>query len=191
MTDSVAAKIDSMRFLRFLHVCAALFVAVLVTAPAPMRADTKAPKTAAAKAAPARTSINWRAINAGEAEAKKKGKVALYFFTAEWCGPCHLLEEQVFSVPEVAAQVEKDFVPIAVQDRARETGKNAPEMLALADRYGLRGFPTLVVSRPKLATNVTLEGWEGRGAAIEFLKTGKKRFLDAELKPNAKTGARK
>jgi thiol:disulfide interchange protein len=187
LTDSVAAKIDPMRVFRFLHVCAAGLVAVLVTAPAPLRADTKAPKTAAAKAAPARTSINWRAINAGEAEAKKKGKPALYFFTAEWCGPCRLLAEQVFAVPEVAAQVEKDFVPIAVQDRAREIGKNAPEMLALADRYGLRGFPTLVVSRPKLAANVTLEGWEGRGAAIEFLSSGKKRFLDLEKK----TGARK
>ena len=131
--------------------------------------------------------VKWRAITAGEAEAKKSGKPALYFFTAEWCGPCHLLEEQVFRVPEVAAQVEKDFVPIVVQDRARETGKNVPEMLALADRYGLRGFPTLVVSRPNLAANVTLEGWEGRGAAVEFLRTGKKRLLDVEKK----TGVRK
>ncbi len=135
--------------------------------------------------------VKWRAITAGEAEAKKSGKPALYFFTAEWCGPCHLLEEQVFRVPEVAAQVEKDFVPIVVQDRMRETGKNAPEMLALADRYGLRGFPTLVVSRPNLAANVTLEGWEGRGTAIEFLKTGKTRFVELEKKPRKKSGARK
>lgn len=135
-------------------------------------------------AAPARTSINWRAIKAGEAEAKKSGKPALYFFTADWCGPCHLLEKQVFAVPDVAAQVEKDFVPIVVQDRMRETGRSAPEMLALANRYGLRGFPTLVVSRPHLAANVTLVGWEGRAAAVEFLKTGKKRFLDLEKKPH-------
>ncbi len=130
--------------------------------------------------------VKWRAIAAGEVEAKKSGKPALYFFTAAWCGPCHLLEDQVFRVPEVAAQVEKDFVPIVVQDRARETGKNAPEMLALADRYGLRGFPTLVVSRPNLAANVTLEGWEGRGAAVEFLRTGKKRLLELEKKPGVK-----
>ncbi|MCM3876840.1 MAG: thioredoxin family protein [Thermoanaerobaculia bacterium] len=175
-----------MRVFRFLHVCAAGLVAVFLTGAAPSRAERTAPKTAAAKAAPARTSINWRAIVAGEAEAKKKGKPALYFFTADWCGPCHLLEDQVFAVPDVAAQVEKDFVPIVVQDRMRETGRNAPEMLALADRYGLRGFPTLVVSRPKLATNVTLEGWEGRGAAVEFLRSGKKRFLDVEKKPGVK-----
>jgi len=185
LTDSAAAKIAPMGVLRFHRACAAGLVAVFLNGPAPSRAETTAPKTAA-KTAPARTSINWRAIVAGEAEAKKSGKPVLYFFTAAWCGPCHLLEDQVFAVPEVAAQVEKDFVPIVVPDLLRETGKNAPEMLALADRYGLRGFPTLVVSRPNLAANVTLEGWEGRRAAAEFLRSGKKRFLDVEVKPGVK-----
>ena len=177
-----------MRVLRFSRAFSAGLFAVFLIAPGASLADSTAPKTAGAKAAP--TSINWRAIAAGEAEAKKGGKPALYFFTAAWCGPCHLLEEQVFAVPEVAAQVEKDFVPIVVQDRARETGRNAPEMLALADRYGLRGFPTLVVSRPRLGDQVKLEGWEGRGAAVEFLKTAKKRFLEVEKKPGMKTGAK-
>jgi len=61
---------------------------------------------------------------------------------------------------------------------------------SLADRYGLRGFPTLVVSRPRLGDQVKLEGWEGRGAAVEFLKTAKKRFLEVEKKPGMKTGAK-
>jgi thiol:disulfide interchange protein len=186
LTGLAAAKIAPRRVLRFLHACAAGLVVVSLTAAAVSHADTTAPKKAAAKAAPARTSVSWRAIAAGETESKRSGKPALYFFTAAWCGPCHLLEDQVFAVPEVAAQVEKDFVPIVVQDRMRETGKNAPEMLALADRYDLRGFPTLVVSRPHLAANVMLVGWEGHRAAVEFLKTGKKRFLDVEKKPGAK-----
>jgi thiol:disulfide interchange protein len=172
-----------MRIRRVFPACVVVFF--LLSATAPALADTSAPRTAASKAS-AKTSINWRMINSGEVEAKKSGKPALYFFTAAWCGPCHLLEQQVFAVPDVAAQVEKDFVPIVVADRMRETGKNAPEMLALADRYGLRGFPTLVVSRPKLAAHVAHEGWDGPGAAIEFLKTGKKRFLDSENKPGAK-----
>lgn len=157
----------------------------LVAVAAPALADPVAVKTGASKA-PAKTSISWRAINAGEAEAKKKGKPALYYFTADWCGPCHLLERQVFAVPEVAAQVEKDYVPIVVTDRMRETGRNAPEMLALADLHGLRGFPTLVVSRPGLGSHVALVGWEGPGTAIEFLRTGRKRFLDSETKQGAK-----
>jgi len=124
--------------------------------------------------------VKWRPIAAGEAEAKKTGKPVLYFFTADWCGPCHLLEQQVFSRKDVAAQIAKDFIPVVVQDRQRETGRNAPEMLKLADRYGLRGFPTLVVSRPGLERGITMEGWDGPERAIEFLKVARQRLLAAE-----------
>lgn len=173
MRVSTAAKIESMRALRFFPSVAV--VAVLLAVPGPSRAAT-----AASTARPGEASIKWRAIAAGETEARKSGKPALYFFTAAWCQPCHLLDGEVFAVPETAAQVERDYVPIRVEDRMREAGRNTPEMLAVASRYGLQGFPTLVVSRPGLAANVTLVGWEGRGKALDFLKTAKKRFLDLE-----------
>jgi len=156
----------------------AALVATLLFVPGPSRSDT-----GASKAATGKETIKWRSIASGNAEAKRRGKPALYFFTAAWCGPCRLLEGQVFAVPEMAAQIERDFVPIEVTDHARETGSNSPEMLALADRYRLRGFPTLVVSRPGLAANLMLEGWQGREAAVVFLKTAKRRFLGLEKKP--------
>ena len=172
-----AAKIESMHAFRFFPSFVGTIVAVLLAVPGPSRAATKA-----SKAVPGEASIKWRAIAAGEAEAKKSGKLALYFFTAAWCQPCHLLDGQVFAVPETAAQVERDYIPILVEDRMREIGRNTPEMLALASRYGLQGFPTLVVSRPGHAVNVALVGWEGREKAFNFLKIAKKRFLDLEKK---------
>ena len=144
--------------------------------------------TAAGRAHAASPSlVKWRPIVAGEAEAKKSGKLILYFFTADWCGPCRLLEQQVFSQKAVADQIAKDYVPILVRDVSRETGKNAPEMVKLADRYGLRGFPTLVVSRPGFGKGITLEGWDGPGMAIEFLRGARQRFLTAEKSEKKKT----
>jgi thiol:disulfide interchange protein len=141
--------------------------------------------SAARAGAPQKGRVKWRSIAAGEAEAKKTGKPVLYFFTADWCGPCHLLEEQVFSRKDVAELIARDFVPVVVRDEMRETGRDSPEMIALADRYGLRGFPTLVVSRPGLERNVTMEGWDGPELAIEFLKTARQRFTAAEKKRKA------
>ncbi|MGZ5428675.1 MAG: thioredoxin family protein, partial [Thermoanaerobaculia bacterium] len=62
---------------------AAALVAILLAVPGPSRSDTSA-----SKAAPGKEPIKWRSIASGEAEAKKSGKPALYFFTAAWCGPC-------------------------------------------------------------------------------------------------------
>ena len=71
-------------------------------------------------------------------------------------------------------------MPVVVRDVERETGKNSPEMLRLADLYGLRGFPTLVVSRPGFDRRVAMEGWDGAERAIEFLKGARQRLLTAE-----------
>ncbi len=134
-------------------------VAVLLAVPASSRSDTNA-----SKVAPAKEAIKWRSIVSGNAEAKKSGKPALYFFTAAWCHPCRLLEGQVFAVPETAAQIEKDFVPIEVEDRMRETGRNSPEMLALADRYRLAGVSDARRVAPGTRGERDARGLAGQGS---------------------------
>ena len=73
-------------------------------------------------------------------------------------------------------------MPIVVADRMRETGKNAPEMLALADRYGLAGSRRSSSRVPASPRRDARGLGRARDAAFEFLKTAQKRFLDLEKK---------
>ncbi len=124
--------------------------------------------------------LRWRTIPAGEAEARKTGKPALYFFTAEGCGPCHDLQNELFSDAKVAAAVEKRYIPIRCEDRYREDGANPPGFDDLARRYGLRAFPTLVVSRPGSGKGIRMTGWGGIEATREFLDVAASRLVEGE-----------
>ncbi|MFI5181901.1 MAG: thioredoxin family protein [Thermoanaerobaculia bacterium] len=124
--------------------------------------------------------LKWREIAQGEAEAKKTGKPALYFFTAEWCGPCHAIQREVFADPKVAAAIEKRYVPILCEDRFRQDGANPPGFDDLASRFSLRGFPTLIVARPGSAKGFRLTGWPGADETREFLDVSADRLRERE-----------
>jgi thiol:disulfide interchange protein len=124
--------------------------------------------------------VKWRSVEKGEAESRSTKKPVLYFFTADWCGPCRLLKETVFSEQRAAEIISKHYVPVEVDDRSRETGKLAPELERLGSRFGLRGFPTLVVARPDKGKAVSAEGWVGKDRSYEFLSLAGKRLVELE-----------
>ncbi len=133
-------------------------------------------------------SPKWRGIPEGEAEAKKTGKPALYFFTAEWCGPCHTIQKEVFADPKVAAAIEKRYVPIICEDRYRQEGANPTGFDDVARRFSLQGFPTLVVARPGSPKGLRLIGWSGADATREFLDAAASRLKAAEAAKARATG---
>lgn len=124
--------------------------------------------------------VKWRSLAAGEAESRSTSRPVLYFMTADWCGPCHLMKAQVFTDPELAGLINKEFIPIQLVDRSRETGENAPEVDAIFRRFQLRGFPTLVVSRPGGSQGVSAAGWSGKSGTSEFLHVARGRLHDME-----------
>lgn len=142
--------------------------------------------SSSAAAASRPPTVKWRSLADGEVEAKKTRRPVLYFFTADWCGPCHVLVRQVFSDAKTVAAIEKRYVPVVLEDRRREEGTNAAGMERLARRFGVQGFPTLVVARPGAEKGLRLTGWAGREKTLDFINGAAGRLSEFEKESAAR-----
>lgn len=106
--------------------------------------------------------VRWVSIEEGERLARATHKPVMYDFTAEWCGPCHLLDGEVFLNPALAADINERFIPVRVLDRRQEEGDNKPAVDALQQRYSVRGFPTVVFADANGDERARMEGFPGR-----------------------------
>ncbi|MBD14427.1 MAG: hypothetical protein CMJ72_04575 [Planctomycetaceae bacterium] len=85
--------------------------------------------------------INWRNnVDAAKVEAGQTGRFVLLHFWTPSCGPCKVLERDVFSQPQLGAFLEKDFVPVKV---------NADLSPALANAYRIDQVPTDILLSPQ------------------------------------------
>lgn len=84
--------------------------------------------------------------------AAKQDRVVLLDFTgSDWCPPCMKLHEDIFEKPEFSAFAKEKLVPVMIDfPRSKEL---SPELKAqneeLAKKYGVRGFPTLILLTPQ------------------------------------------
>ncbi|CAI8334931.1 MAG: Disulfide bond reductase DsbH [Opitutia bacterium UBA7350] len=98
------------------------------------------------------SSFAWETdFEAAQAKAKATGKPMLLDFTgSDWCGWCIRLKKEVFSQAEFIDYAASAFVLVTV-DFPR--GKPQSEALqqqndALAKKYGVSGFPTIILLSP-------------------------------------------
>lgn len=106
--------------------------------------------------------VNWTPISMASAAAMRSHRPILYEFSAEWCGPCHVLEREVFMDSGLADKINDRYIAVKVVDRQREEGSNVPEVQQLMDRYGVRAFPTIIIAAADGRVRDKVLGYTGR-----------------------------
>lgn len=95
----------------------------------PTSATTPASKPASSKA------IAWQpSLDAALAKAKSQGKPVMIDFYATWCGPCKILDEQIYPDANVAKEA-KNFISVKL---------NVDMQSEAVNQYRVGGLPTVL-----------------------------------------------
>ncbi len=92
---------------------------------------------------------NWGTdAEAASAQAKQENKLVLMNFTgSDWCHWCHKIEGEIFSTAEFKAYAEKNLVLLMLDfpDKKPQSAEVKEQNRKLQKKYGVRGFPTIIV----------------------------------------------
>jgi len=97
-------------------------------------------------------------------QAKKENKLIFLDIYATWCGPCKRLKSNTFSNEEVGKLYNQKFINVALDG---EKG----EGLTLAQKYGVRSYPTLLFLDGNGNIVVRTGGYHNSDEFIELGKT--------------------
>ena len=124
----------------------AVWVAGASAAPAPKTTGEPAeveivkPRPFSKKKKPA-IPIAWRTdLAAARDEAARSGRCVLIFFFADWSQPCRWVNDGTFASPVVAQAVNRDFIPLKVDD-SKGTSR-------VTKAYEVRLYPTVLFLDP-------------------------------------------
>ena len=169
--------------LRLCLVCAATLA---ISCSQKKTADTKtdAPPQATPEAthdtAAAAAKSGWlTSYEQAQKEAQSKNRLLLMDFTgSDWCGWCIMLDKEVFSRPEFKEYASKNLVLLELDfpRKKQMPPETAAQNEKLLMKYGIQGFPTVVVfdssGKPLGALGYQAGGPQAFIAVLEKLRKG-------------------
>ena len=108
-----------------------------------------------------------------QAKAKKENKLVFLDFTgSDWCSWCKKLHAETFSKPEFADYAKKNLVLVEVDfpNQTPQSDDIKAANKALAKKYEISGYPTLVAMKPDGTVVWKNEGYLAGGPAAMIAK---------------------
>lgn len=103
--------------------------------------------------------LTWRKnLAKGIVEAKTSKKYVLVDVYTDWCGWCHRLDDDTYSAAPVVKFLNKSFVCVKVN------GDDKSQGAYVVGKYGVRGFPTIIVLNPDGSLCAKMSGYVGPDA---------------------------
>jgi protein disulfide-isomerase len=105
--------------------------------------------------------IAWASdFNSAELQASQTGKPIILFFTGKWCVPCRIMKRTVWADEQVAASVNKSFIPVTID-------VDDPDSAATRSRFSVGVTPSTIITDS--SGNVLQQKVGGMGKA-DFLE---------------------
>ena len=118
--------------------------------------------------------LNWLTdVPKAQAQAKADNKLVLMDFTgSDWCGWCMKLDKETFSQSDFADYAKKNLVLVQLDypNKKPQSDELKTANAALAKKYNIDGYPTLIAMKPDGTVVWTQVGYLAGGPAALIAK---------------------
>ena len=116
----------------------------------------------------------WKTPAEGLAESQATEKSLLYFFTDGSSDLCKKVETDFFADGQVAARINRSFVPVRVTDETKSKGQNSAEVMGLENRFQVTSFPAIAVQVPGRKGFKKMVSYTDAPSTMDFLNNAVK-----------------